>query len=127
MGYTPQVSTGYYPEDAGWASRPDGENLLLLSMPDLSYLLTFQVNSYDYAWLYDQELDAYIFCFKINNKSENAIMFKKDHAGVLLQEECALNPFTIVITDKGFENLRETDPVFQLNNIEMKRSEVAGW
>jgi hypothetical protein len=127
MEYIPQVSTGYYPEDAGWASRPDGENLLLLSIPDFNFLLTVQVNSYDYAWLYDQELDAYIFCFKINNKTEHAIIFRKDHAGILLQEEFALKPFTLVITHKDLEALTENDPVFTLNDIEMKRSEIAGW
>lgn len=127
MDYMPQVSTGYYPEDAGWASRPDGENLLLLSIPDLRFLLTFQVNSYDYAWLYDQELEAYIFCFKINNKSESAVIFQRDHAGILLQEEFALKPFTVVITEKDFEHLSENDPVFQLDNIEMVKSDTAGW
>lgn len=127
MDYQPQVSTGYYPEDAGWASRPTGENILLLCIPDFSYLITVQVKNYNYAWLYNQELDAYIFCFKINNQQEHAVIFKKDHAGVLLQEKFAFSPFTVAITHKDFETLREKDPVFMLNDIEISRSESAGW
>jgi hypothetical protein len=127
LDYIPQVSTGYYPEDAGWASRPDGENILLLCIPEFNYLITFQVKSYDYTWLYNQELDAYIFCFKVNKQSEHAVIFKKDHAGVLLQEEFAFKPFTIAITHKDLGTISEKDPVFLLNDIEISRSEIAGW
>jgi hypothetical protein len=127
MNYIPKVSTGHYPDDAGWASRPDGENILVLCIPQFNYLITVQVEKYSYAWLYDQELEAYIFCFNINNKIEEAVIFKKDHAGVLLQEKFAANPFTIIITHKDFETLHEKDLVFTLEGIEMKRSEIAGW
>ncbi|MDP4083187.1 MAG: hypothetical protein Q8934_01075 [Bacillota bacterium] len=85
------------------------------------------MKSYNYAWLYNHELDAYIFCFKVNNRQEHAVIFKKDHAGVLLQKEYALTPFTIAITHKDFGVLKETNPVFMFNNIEIAKNEVAGW
>lgn len=125
--YVPSISKGYYPEDAGWAKRPDGENILLLCIPEYSYLLTIQVKSYEYAWLYNNELDAYVFCFRINNKSEQAIIFKRDHAGVLLNETFAYSPFSVAITHKDFAYLTEKDPVFMLNNIELTRHVSAGW
>lgn len=127
MEYTPQISTGYYPEDAGWANGQDHENILLLCIPELSHLLTFQVKSYDYAWLYNQELDAYIFCFRLNNKLEQGIIFQKDHAGILLRDELALKSFTIAITDKELETLNEREPVFMLGDILWTRSEIANW
>ncbi|MDP4085864.1 MAG: hypothetical protein Q8934_14755 [Bacillota bacterium] len=127
MEYIPQVSTAYYPEDAGWANRPNGENILLLCIPDLSYLITIQIESFHYAWLYSQDLDAYIFCFKINNKQEHAVIFKRDHAGVLLQQEFAFSPFTIVVTHKDLNTLTEKDPVLMLSDIELSKNDGAGW
>jgi hypothetical protein len=118
MDYKPEVSQGYYPEDAGWAQRQDGENVLLLCVPQYSYLITFQVNSYEYAWLYDEDIDGYIFCFKINKKFEQAF---------ILLEEYANKPFTVAITHKEFATIGERDPVFMLKNIELKRNENDNW
>jgi hypothetical protein len=128
MEYIPQISTGYYPKDAGWVSMQNEENILLLCVPELNHLITFHINNYDYAWLYNQELDAYIFCFRINHKFEHGVIFQKEHAGILLQDdEFASNPFTIAVTDKELENLKEEDSVFMLKDIILKKSKIASW
>lgn len=127
MEYRPAISQGYYPEDAGWIEQSDGEDILLLCMPEYRYLITLEVKSYEYAWLFNKELDAYIFCFKINKQFEQAVIFKQEHAGILLKEEFANKPFTIAITDKQFTDLKENDPVFMLQKIELKKHENAGW
>lgn len=127
MEYTPDISEGYYPEDVSWATSEGGGDFLLLCVPQYSYLLTFKLQNLEYVWLYNPEIDAYIFCFRINHKFEHAIIFQKDHAGMFLQNELVNKPFQVIITHRDFDTLRETDPVFKLNDIVFTRHKSAGW
>ncbi|MFT4414932.1 hypothetical protein ACLM5H_13815 [Fredinandcohnia humi] len=126
MSYRPTITQGIYPEDAGWTSE-NQTNILLISAPLLSEILSFTTDPFDYAWLYDEELDAYIFCFRLQNQQEYAILFQKEHAGRLLIEQVAYEEFSIVLTDQPFEMIKEETPHVTLSKISLKRQTIAGW
>lgn len=126
MSYTPSISQGVYPEDAGWTNEGN-TTVLLLSVPLLTEVLSYQIDTFDYAWLYDGDLDAYIFCFRLDNKKEFAIIFHKDHAGKLLKEKESEEEFSLVITDQPFKGLSEDTPYVTLSNISFVRQTIAGW
>lgn len=125
MTYTPSVSEGVYPEDAGWAHEGETE-ILLLSVPLPDEVFHVQNDTFDYAWLYNQSLDSYIFCFKLPSRQEFGILFQREHAGMLLMEEEAYGEFTIVVTNQSFEEIKENTPFLTLSNISLKRT-IAGW
>ncbi|MCH1625371.1 hypothetical protein [Fredinandcohnia quinoae] len=124
--YTPSVTEGIYPEDAGWTVEK-GNNVLLLSIPVLTEIMTYHIYTFDYTWLYHEELDAYIFCFRLQNDKEFAILFQKDHAGMLLMEGEAYEEFTLVITDQDFKKLNDDSKYITLSNISLDRQKIAGW
>lgn len=124
--YTPTVTKGIYPEDAGWTE--DGRNkVLLLSIPMLTEIMKIKIYTFDYTWLYDKELDAYIFCFRLQDDQEFAVLFQKEHAGILLMKSEANNEFTVVITDQPFNDLTEESRFISLPNILLERQKIAGW
>lgn len=123
--YNPTITEGYYPEDAGW-SLDESSPILLLYLPELSKILGQKFHSFDFAWLYNESLNAYIFCFKINNQ-EYAIIFERDHAGMLLLESEAEDSFAIAITDIPFEEINENTNYLLLPNIHLKRHIKENW
>ncbi|MGO4890056.1 hypothetical protein ACJ2A9_20105 [Anaerobacillus sp. MEB173] len=124
--YEPTISEGVYPSDGGW-SKDNGRDILILSIPEFADLMNIEYNSYHYAWLYDKNLNAYIFCFRLDHGEERAVIFHAEHAGVLLTEEMAYQSFQIAITDASFENLTEKTSYLLLNEIELQRELAAGW
>lgn len=124
--YKPSIKEGVYPDDAGW-TQDGSKNILLLSIPMLSHVIRQTVTKFDYAWLYNKEIDAYIFCFKLSNGQEYAIFFQVDHAGRLLMDQNAYEEFSIVLTDKAFNVLTEDSEFITLSNIRLVRQPIAGW
>lgn len=120
--YEPTVTEGQYPEDGGWT-----ENILLLSIPKFHDVIQVEVEKFDYAWLYNKEVDAYIFCFRFSNEAERAIIFHVKHAGQLLMEPQAFETFSIAITSKAFEEMTDDTPYLYLPDIRLTRQSIAGW
>src|SRR5690606_26977257 len=100
---------------------------LLLSTPMLSKIIDKKFAKFDYTWLYNKELEAYIFCFRIQNEDEYAIIFHREHAGRLLLEKEAYGEFTLIITDLPFDQLNENSPLLRLPKISLDRQSSAGW
>lgn len=123
--YIPRVTEAAVPEDGGWAEL-ENEDVLVLSIPDWDLVGT-PTESFQYAWLYDRVSDAYLLCFKINDETEKAIAFAKEHAGLLLTQKQAYSPFSIAITSHSLEQLDEQVGYLYLPNIELKRHPKAGW
>lgn len=124
--YVPQVTAASIPEDGGWA-KLSGENVLILSIPGWGDVVGKSPEGYRYAWMYDREGDAYIFCFRLVNGTERAIAFAKDHGGLLLQDGRAYETFSILITDRELSGVKEETPMLLLRNIRLKRHPLAGW
>ena len=124
--YVPKVTEGIYPEDGGWTSDENG-NVLLLSVPLLAPIIQTTVTKFDYSWLYDETINAYIFCFKLNGEKESAIVFQSEHAGQLLITEEAVKEFSIAITEAPFEQLTDQSTYLYLPKISLNRHLSAGW
>lgn len=124
--YIPKVTEAAIPEDGGWAEL-ENEDVLVLSIPDWEEIVGVSIEALQYVWMYDRLEDAYLLCFKINNKIEKAIAFAKEHAGLLLTHQHAYQPFSILITSDSLENSNEKTPYFYLPKVELKRHPKAGW
>lgn len=124
--YKPTISEGHYPEDGGWTQDEHG-SVLLLSIPTSSEFLNEKVSTFDYAWLYSKEIDAYIFCFRLPSGMEFGVIFHANHAGRLLLDAQAYEAFTITITDKPFNELTIDSQFISFPNIFINRQSIAGW
>ncbi|MFD1739271.1 hypothetical protein ACFSCX_22580 [Bacillus salitolerans] len=124
--YKPNISEGFYPHDAGW-TEAGTEATLLVSVPELTGVTSMKVNQFDYAWLFDPAINAYIFCFQINSKAEHAVIFQFEHAGRLLLETEAYERFSIAITSEEFKHIKEETPYLFFENISINRQPLAGW
>ncbi len=123
--YNPTIDVGFYPLDAGWTEEKN-DSILLLCVPELDNIIQMKIVSFDFAWLFDSVIDAYIFCFQIENQ-EFAIVFQFKHAGKLLLEREAYETFSIAITSTEFQVMKEETPYLYLTNITLNRQPVAGW
>lgn len=126
MNYSPNITEAHHPEDGGW-TIDGGIPVLLLSIPSLGDLIPTKINKYSYAWLYEKEMDAYIFCARINNKDEFGVLFPREEAGRLLLEADAYGEFNVVICKEAFEHLEDDTPFNAFSNISLNRSVLAGW
>jgi hypothetical protein len=124
--YLPTIDEGFYPHDAGWTVDEQQESILLLSIPELGQCVHKVVTEFDYAWLFDSTINAYIFCFRIESR-EYAVIFQFQHAGKLLLEREAYEPFSIAITATQFSTMTEYTPYLLLQPIALNRQPVAGW
>ncbi|MBU8905276.1 hypothetical protein [Desertibacillus haloalkaliphilus] len=124
--YEPTVSEAVFPSDGGWTMDGD-KHVLLLSIPEFSEVINHSFESYRYAWLYDKENDAYIFCFQFDDGFERAVLFQREHAGILLTEAAAYEMFTIVISDQAFDKIDEQTVLLELPQIKITRMMSAGW
>jgi hypothetical protein len=124
--YIPTINEGIYPQDAGWTEDEHQQSILLLSIPELEELASQVVPEFDYAWLFDASINAYIFCVRIDEK-EYAIIFQFNHAGKLLLEREAYESFAIAITGSAFSIMTEHTPYTLLQPINLSRQPVAGW
>jgi hypothetical protein len=126
ISYKPSVTEGYYPNEAGW-SEDDGKEILLLSVPQLDEVIGININQYDYAWLFNPDTNAYIFCFQLNKEGEYAVVFQFEHAGKLLLVKEAYNSFSIAITSKRFDEITEETQYVFFSNVAINRQPMAGW
>lgn len=124
--YVPQINEAAIPEDGGWANLSQ-ESVLILSIPDWDDVVGRSTEGYEYVWLYDREGDAYIFCFRLSDKTERAIAFPKDHAGLLLQDGRAYDPFSFLITSQALNEVDEKERMLFLGEVELRRHPQAGW
>lgn len=126
MNYSPNITEAHLPVDGGW-TIDDGIPVLLLSIPSLGNLIPTRIDKYSYAWLYEKEMDAYIFCVQINNHDEFGILFSRDEAGQLLLDADAYGEFTVVLCKEAFDQLEEETPFLNFPKISLTRSVLAGW
>ncbi|MBM7660470.1 hypothetical protein JOC85_001242 [Bacillus mesophilus] len=124
--YIPTVNEGIYPQDAGWTEDEQQQSILLLSIPELVGLANQVITKFDYAWLFDSSINAYIFCFRVNEK-EYAVIFQFNHAGKFLLEREAYESFSIAITGVEFSVMTEHTPYALFQPITLNRQPVAGW
>lgn len=117
--YTPTVTEGIYPADGGWSEIENQKPSLILSIPDYKNFLNVKINTFDYAWLYDDKLKAYIFCFRINGDRtiEKAIIFQNEHAGILLKDPLIEVPFDLIIVSEPLEELTEQTELLSFQGI----------
>lgn len=126
--YIPQVREAAIPEDGGWTElRVDGTDTLVLSIPEWSQNVKQSVEGYEYVWMYDRSNDAYLFCFRLKEKQEYAIAFPREHAGILLKDKRAYEPFNLLITSQPLSDSDSLSPCFLFRNVELKRHPQAGW
>lgn len=123
--YIPKVREASIPEDGTWAEI-ENKQILILSIPEWKELVKISIKTFQYVWMYDRLEDAYLLCIKIDNQIEKAIAFAKEHAGLLLAQKYAFQPFPILITSGPLEKFTET-PYLYLPKIELKRHPKAGW
>jgi hypothetical protein len=124
--YIPQIREAAIPEDGGWV-KLQNESVLLLSIPEWEDWLSQSTTSYPFVWMYDRAEDAYLFCFRLNDQTEKAIAFAKEHAGLLLKEEQANGPFSILITSDALAQTTAQSPYLLLTEVMLKRHPQAGW
>ncbi|MCF6094711.1 hypothetical protein L1765_12140 [Microaerobacter geothermalis] len=124
--YKPTVSEGIHPQDGGWYEWL-GETYLALSVPEWKDIVNKRAGHYEYAWLFDKDQNAYIFCFRLADGTERAIIFQRDHAGLLLLESPAYEPFHIWITSEELQDVEERTPLLQLKDVTLDRSVEAKW
>ncbi|MCS1352170.1 hypothetical protein [Mechercharimyces sp. CAU 1602] len=125
--YVPQVNEAYVPEDGAWAELSE-ENVLILSMPEWKEELDWNADGYEFAWLYDHGADAYLFCFRLPDKTEWAIVFPKDHAGQLLRDGRAYESFCLLLLAGEIKDLEQNQTrMMLLRDISLKRHPQAGW
>jgi len=126
MNYSPNITEAHLPVDGGWTIDA-GIPVLLLSTPSLGDLIPTRIDKYSYAWLYEKEMDAYIFCVQINNRDEFGLLFSREEAGQLLLDADAYGEFTVVICEEAFDQLEEDTPFLTFPKISLTRSVQAGW
>src|SRR5699024_2290845 len=97
---------GVHPVDGGWTSSK-GQAVLLLSIPEFEEIISSSFDTFDYAWLYHSKLEAYILCFQLSSDIEKAILFGRKHAGRLLMDAEAYEPFNIAITSHSLQEMDE--------------------
>ncbi|SDW75851.1 hypothetical protein SAMN05444487_10624 [Marininema mesophilum] len=124
--YVPQVTTAAIPEDGGWAELSE-DNLLILYIPEWEDIMARGAIGYQQVWMYDREADAYIFCFRLQDGIERAIAFAKDHGGLLLRDERAYGPFSILLTSEPIGEAEESSSMLLLSEVSLKRHPRAGW
>lgn len=125
--YHPKITEGIHPTDGGWTSDVGGHSILLLSLPEFTGFVGCSFDSFDYMWLYDRDLKAYIFCFRLSDGAENAVLFQREHAGILLTDTSAYEPFHMAVTNHALDEVNDETDLFFLPNIQLQRSPVAGW
>ncbi len=123
--YIPKINEGFYPLDAGWTEE-QGQSILLLCVPELEDIVHKKIESFDYAWLFESSINAYIFCFRIDQE-EYAILFQFEHAGKFLLDPEAYESFGVAITSTEFHNIAENTPYLLLQPINLNRQPLAGW
>ena len=124
--YIPRVQEAAIPEDGAWAELGN-ENVLVLSIPEWEKVVERSYRGYRYVWLYDREKRTYIFCFRLKDGTEKAIAFPRDHAGMLLQDGRAYDPFSILITARPLAEADEDTPSLLLRKVKLIRHPEAGW
>lgn len=124
--YHPTVREVVHPTDGGW-TKERGSNVLLLQIPEFKAHTGEIVQSFDYAWLYDSTLKAYIFCFKLSDGTEKAVIFEANHAGLLLTDLQSYETFALAITHQSLERLDDQTSMLFLPGIDLHRSLTAGW
>ncbi|MDR6225743.1 hypothetical protein [Desmospora profundinema] len=124
--YVPHVREAAIPEDGGWAEL-SGEQVLILSVPEWEELVDRSAEGYRYVWMYDRKADAYIFCFRLEDGTERALAFAKDHGGLLLADERARGSFSLLVTARPLEDVKDETPMLLLQGITLKRHPKAGW
>jgi hypothetical protein len=127
--YIPNVQDGLYPNDGGWIEEEQAKPSLVLSVPEFQHFINVPIPKFDYAWLYNQELNAYIFCFRIQGlqQIEKAIIFHEEHAGLLIKDENANKPFDLFITSEQLEEMDEDTTYLHFPNIAITRHPAASW
>jgi hypothetical protein len=95
---------------------------MALFLPECIEMEKQPSKGFQYVWMYDRVENAYLFCFKLANQFEKAIVFPHDHAGLLLKDERALTPFSIVLS-----TTEDSRAYLHLDNISFKRHPKAGW
>jgi hypothetical protein len=125
--YIPQVQEAVIPEDGGWAELiEDRSPVLILSVPEWKEEVDRSAADFSYAWLYDRANDAYLFCFRLEQGREYAIAFAREHAGMLLADERAHQPFSLLITAHSLE-ADDLRPCLLFRHVSLKRHPQAGW
>ncbi|OYD06896.1 hypothetical protein [Paludifilum halophilum] len=124
--YIPRVREASIPEDGGWAELSQ-ENVLILSIPDWRDIADRSAKGYRYVWMYDRQGDAYIFSFRLEDGTERAVAFARDHGGLLLRDERAYKAFSILVTPEPLHEMKEDTPMLLLEEISLKRHPKAGW
>ncbi len=125
--YIPQIREAVIPEDGGWAELGEEDTAaLVLSIPEWSSQLDHSEEGFEYVWLYDRSNDAYLFCFRLDEKREYSIAFAKEHAGLLLKDKRACNSFNLLVTARPLSE-QNLNPCFLFRNVELKRHPQAGW
>lgn len=125
--YIPKVTEAAIPVDGGW-TEIENEDVLVLSIPDWKEIVGTPITkSFRYVWMYDRSEDAYLLCFQINDEIERAIAFAREHAGKLLTNKRAYQPFSILITSESLEHAHSRTPFLFLPRIRLKRHPKAGW
>jgi hypothetical protein len=126
MNYSPNITEAHHPEDGGWTEE-NGIPVLLLSIPSLGDLIPTKIDKYSYAWLYEKEMEAYIFCVQVNNRDEFGVIFSREEAGQLLLDAEAYGEFTVIICKEAFDQLEDDTPFLTFPKISLTRSVLAGW
>lgn len=124
--YIPRVQEAAVPEEGAWAVLKN-ENVLVLSIPEWEKVVRRSSRGFRYAWLYERQKRTYIFCFRLQDGTEQAVAFPKDHAGVLLQDGRAYDPFSILITSRPLTEADGDSPSLLLRKVRLKRHPEAGW
>ncbi|SFS31170.1 hypothetical protein [Marininema halotolerans] len=124
--YVPQVTSAAIPEDGGWAELSK-ENVLILSIPEWEDLMEQSAVGYKKVWMYDRKADAYIFCFRLPDGTERAVAFAKDHGGLLLRDQRAFKPFSILLTAQPIGEGDDSTSMLLLSDVSLKRHPHAGW
>jgi hypothetical protein len=124
--YVPKIQEAAIPEDGGWV---EGETspILLLSIPTWKELKTNPDEIHAYVWMYDRGQDAYLFCYQLKDGTEKAIAFISDHAGLLLKDEHAKGTFSMMIMNKGLQEVNSSESVLLIENVNLVRHPSAGW
>ncbi|MBA4493864.1 hypothetical protein ACFO25_14840 [Paenactinomyces guangxiensis] len=124
--YIPQITEASIPEDGAWAEL-ENTPVLILSIPEWKEMIEQPTEGHQYVWMYDRAEDAYLFCFRLSSRLERAVAFPRDHAGLLLQDEKAHRPFSILITGESLEETKKDTPLLLLRHVQLKRHPQAGW
>jgi hypothetical protein len=124
--YIPQVRSAVLPDDGAW-TKLNGEDVLILSVPEWKGQLGPSNRGEEYVWLYERQSKAYIFCIRMSNGEERAIAFPREHAGTLLQDGRAYEKFTILVTDQPLDKIGEKSQFLLFRDVKLKRHPEAGW